>query len=47
MTNDFDIASLDELLYKIELDANPQLTQEEWVLVIEALEYYKESFKVG
>lgn len=37
-----DIKEIDDLLYKVEVDDKPVLESEEWLLVIEALESYKE-----
>lgn len=37
-----DLKEIDDLLYKIEVESKPDLESEEWLLVIEALESYKE-----
>ncbi len=46
-TDDFiDEKVLEDLIEKIEFNSNPKLDDGEWMLVTEALEYYKqESFK--
>lgn len=45
--NDFvDEKVLEDLIYKIEINDKPELDDGEWLLVTEALEFYKqESFK--
>lgn len=40
--NDLEESLISDLLYKIEMETNPDLNDSEWLLVIEALEYYKE-----
>lgn len=37
-----DLKEIDDLLYKIEVESNPALESEDWLLIIEALESYKE-----
>lgn len=42
-----DVKDINDLLYKIEVDDKPDLDSEEWLLVIEALESYKELISNG